>query len=365
MFSASFSTLLSGVLLSSSALATIQHSSIALDKRQSIDPNICWTQYHDRPDLCQVLQVAYYRDASCNAPLSLHSKVHGATIHGNTQMIWESAVAHTIMQTFGSIRIVGAIEGLALGFGKREESDTVVQNMAYMSSAELQRAYRTKACVTFPNLDVEKVGVWTVKAENTFNSEGYVWNPHNIPIKNTPECSGAKKSKTKRQLMSHHRYGNAMPVCLKGASWGGGGVLMLYDSDDCSGEGKRQLYSTAQCTPLSTTTTGFKSYKAIEPQGDTIDTIFSPIYYDMGQSGYHACSPKGVTKRPFKPNECQKFAGNDMFVGVYGNDPNYPQSGPDPGVKILRQAHGHHLFTRNPMHGGFSRQVGGRPPILP
>ncbi len=101
----------------------------------------------------------------------------------------------------------------------------------------------------------------------------------------------------------------------------------------------------------------------MQPTGPTVDTIFSPTYYDIGQNGYHACSQLDVDAQPFKPNECQKVSGGDMFVGVYANDPDprMAQAPPGRNDKVLLNSHGQRLFEPGPepgcQEGSFGRQV--------
>ncbi|SPO19628.1 uncharacterized protein UTRI_00038_B [Ustilago trichophora] len=359
MLSATRSALLSTLLVAMAsvplgALASIQHSAMPLDKRQAAsDGSECWTDYAKKPE-CTMLQVSYFEDAECRKPLGLFKADPNAMIKDNTQMVWDGALTRSLKKSFGSLRVVGAVPGFGLGFAREAESDTVVQNMAWMSAAETYRVFQSKSCVTFPNLDASKIGVWSVRAETSLNSDGYVWNPFNVPLKN----SGYQCNKRRRSVANQSSASSA--VCLEGASWGGGGVLELYTTENCTPDPKdknsvkRQLYSTVQCTPLSMT--NYKSFKAIAPSGITIDPVFSPVYYDLGQqSGYHACAQKDVSSAPFKPNACQKAAGNDMFVGIYGNDPTYKQPVPGPGDKVLRKSHGNLLLgpgphTTNPHH---------------
>lgn len=350
MLATTRSALLSALLLAATisplgALGSAQHSNLPLDKRAAVsDGSECWREFASNPDKCPVLQVAFFEDTQCSKPLSLVRTTPRALIKGNQQMLFEGAVAHSVKKPFGSIRILGAVPGIGIGFAAEEESDTVVQNMAKMSSAETYKAYQRKDCVTFPNLDARRVGVWTVRREDVFNQHGYVWNQGNIPLKaNASQCQ-----KLNRRAFAHADAGERS-VCLEGASWGGGGVLDLYTNDDCSGPAKRQIYSTVQCTPLSTTS--FKSFKAVSPSGPTIDAIFSPTYYDLGETGYHACAQRDVTAEKFKPGQCQKFSNTGAFVGVYGNDPQYPQPGPGPHDKILKESSGGLLLSSNPASG--------------
>lgn len=296
------------------------------------DGSECFRNFASDPNACPIVNVAFFKDAKCSQPVPLPRR--GSFVRGNAEMLFESAVSHSVQGGFGSIRVLAAVEGLGIGFAKGEESDTVVQNFAWMSAEKTWTAYRSQACISVPNLDVTKVGVWTTKAEGALNQGGYVWNEDNIPLKwGSPQCH--------KQLQGRSGGKAAQEVCLEGASWGGGGMLLLYTNDDCtvdpknSNSVKKQLYNTAQCTPL--TMTEFRSFKAVQPLGPTIDINFSPIYYDMGKQGYHACSQRGVVTKPFKSGVCQKIAADGMFVGVYGNDPQFPQAGPSPGDKILRQ----------------------------
>ncbi|KAJ1030553.1 hypothetical protein NDA16_001462 [Ustilago loliicola] len=321
------------------ALGSVQNSNLPLDKRAAAsDGSECWRDFASDPRACPVVQVAFFEDTQCSKPLNLVKTQ--AFNKGNEQMLFESAVAHSVKKPFGSIRVLGAAPGIGIGFAKEEESDMVVQNMAFMSSADTHKAYQLKQCVTFPNLDASRVGVWTVKWDASINQQGYVWNQDNIPLKS----SAAQCHKRNRRASAHS---SEYSVCLEGASWGGGGVLDLYTNDDCSGPVKRQIYSTTQCTPLSTTS--FKSFKAVSPLGLTIDAIFSPTYYDFGKTLYHACAQRDVTAMKFKPGQCQKFTNAGAFVGVYGNDPQYPQPGPGPNDKILKKGSGRLLVSPAPV----------------
>lgn len=340
------SLLLAAAMVPSGAFASLGHSSMHRHKRAN-DGSECYQDYAKDPKSCPIVKVAFFEDTNCATPLALTRTTSGALIKGNEQLLFDGAVAHSLKKPFGSMRVLAAVQGIGIGFAKEEESDMVVQNMAWMSSAQTYDAFRSKTCVTFPNLDVGKVGVWTAKFDDSFNQQGYVWNPYNIPIKpHSPQCSS--RSSNARHKRAPRTAEASHPVCLEQASWGGGGVLMMYTTDTCQPDPKNpnsvkmQLYSTAQCTPLHLT--GFNSYRAIQPRGATIDTVFSPTYYDLGESGYHACAQRDVVAKPFKPNECQKMSGGDMFVGVYGNDPQFPQAPPGKGDKVLRQGHGGRLL---------------------
>lgn len=352
MLGATRSALLSNLLVAMAcvplgALASIQHSAMPLDKGQAAsDGSECWTDYANKPE-CTMLQVSYFEDAECGKPLDLFKSDPHAMIKGNTHMVWDGALAKSLKKPFGSLRVVGAVPGFGLGFAREAESDTVVQNMAWMSAADTYRVFQSKSCVTFPNLDASKVGIWSVRAETSLNQGGYVWNPFNIPLKD----SSYQCIKRRRSVTIQSRVSSA--VCLEGASWGGGGVLELYTTDNCTPDPKdknsvkRQLYSTVQCTPLSMT--NYKSFKAIAPSGPTIGPVFSPVYYDLGQqSGYHACAQHDVSAMPFQHDACQKAAGNDMFVGIYGKDPTYKQPAPGPGDKVLLKSRGHLLLSPGP-----------------
>ncbi|UTT95260.1 hypothetical protein NDA17_002783 [Ustilago hordei] len=315
------------------AVGSVQHSNLPLDKRSAVsDGSQCWTEFASDPKNCPIVQVAFFEDTQCSQPLQLVKTTPNAFIKGNKQMLSEGAVAHSVKKPFGSIRVLATVADIGIGFAVGEESDTVVQNMAFMSAAETRKAYQSKSCVTFPNLEVGRVGVWSTRSESLLNQGGYVWNPFNIPIKS----SASQCNKHNKRVVAH---ADQYSVCLNGVSWGGGGVIYLYPNDDCSGRAKRQIYSTVQCTPLAAD--GFKSFKAVSPQGDTINPIFSPSYYDFnGETGYHACSQKGVTEQKWKPGQCQKFGNSIAFAGVYGNDPGNPQPGPRPNDKVLKSSHG-------------------------
>lgn len=338
------------------AAGSVQHSWNPLDKRRAPlnDGSECYHTFATDPKSCPMVRVAFFEDTECSKPLPLVKTVQRALINGNEQMLFDGAVAHSLKRPFGSIRVLAAVRDIGIGFAKHEESDTVVQNMAWMSAADTYKAYQQKSCVTLPNLDVEHVGVWSVRFEHLLNQGGYVWNPYNIPIKqNVPQCHGPEK----RALMHGAATRSSSPVCLQPASYGGGAVLLLYKSKDCtvdpndSKSVKMQLYSTVQCTPL--TMTDFNSYRAVQPKGDTIEPIFSPAYYERGSTFYHSCAPHDVAAMPFKPNgECQRFSGNDMFVAVFGNDPNYPQPAPGPHDKVLLKPRGHLLLAPNPASPG-------------
>ncbi|SJX60070.1 uncharacterized protein SRS1_11385 [Sporisorium reilianum f. sp. reilianum] len=352
--------LLAAALVPSGALGSVQHSWMPLDKRGAVlSGSGCYREYATDPQNCPIVHVAFFEDTACSKPLELVRTTPHALIKGNEQMIFDGTVAHSLKRPFGSLRVLAAVKGIGIGFAKQEESDMVVQNTAWMSSADTWAAFEDKACVTLPNLEAGHVGVWTAKFDSIFNVGGYVWNPDNIPInKEAPQCKGAAEKRV------HHRRSSktgakvaqaaakCKPVCLEPASYGGGGVLLLYTTDNCTPDPKdpksvqRQLFSTVQCTPLART--NFKSYKAIQPQGLTLPTIFSPTYYDLGETDYHACAKRDVDSRPFKPNECQKMAGNDMFVGVYGDDMTFPQPNPGPQDKVLLQSHGHLLLSPSP-----------------
>jgi len=343
-----FTFLAAAAIVPLGAMASLQHSSLPLDKRAAVpDVSHCYRDFATDPDNCPILNVAFFEDAQCERPLHLARTTPTALIKGNEQMLFDGAVAHSLKSSFGSIRVLAAVKGIGMGFAKEEESDTVVQNLAWMSSAQTFDAYESKACITFPNLDASQVGVWSVKFDDSFNQGGYVWNPSNIPLKQSaPQC--IKRARHARGRLA------AQPVCLHGASWGGGGVLLLYKNDDCTDDPKdarsvkKQFYSTVQCNAL--TMTEFKSFKAIEPTGPTIPINFSPAYYDLDKDGYHRCVQRDITTRPFKSGVCQKVAGNDMFVGVYGMDPDYPQPPPGAGDKLLLKAHGGLLLHPAPGH---------------
>ncbi|TKY90073.1 hypothetical protein EX895_000071 [Sporisorium graminicola] len=356
--------LLAAAVVPLGALDSAQRSYMPLDKPVAVsDGSECYRNYATDPRSCPIVQVAFFEDTHCSEPLNLVRTNPQAFIKGNEQMLFDGAVAHSLKNPFGSMRVLAAVDGIGIGFAKSEESDMVVQNMAWLSSSQTQAAFKSKQCINFPNLDVSQVKVWTVKADGAFNRRGYAWNPYNIPITKSPQCTdapGKLKTPSPWILSSKNGAPKSQPAsatgieCLEKASWGGGGVLLMYASDDCSGSPKRQLYSTAQCTPLAMT--NFKSYKAIQPQGPTIDTVFSPAYYDVSESGYHACAQRDVSARPFKPNECQKVAGNDMFVGVYGVDAAFPPPVPGPHNKVLLQSHGHLLLSPNPKHQKHTRR---------
>lgn len=349
MFGAVRASLLSTLLLAGAiapigALASLQHWN-ALDKRQEpATGSECYRDFATDPENCPILNVAFFEDSSCSKPLQLAHAKPDSFIEGNKQMLFDAASAHTLKSPFGSVRILAAAQGVGLGFAKEEESDTIVQNFAFMSSADTFKAYQSKSCVTFPNLDASKVGIWTVRSESSLNQEGYVWNPDNIPLKQSaPQC-------TKRTKRASTQPGEQC-VCLEGASWGGGGVLQLYSGSDCTGETKRQLYSTAQCTPISMT--GFNSFKAVQPLGPTIDAIFSPVYYGLDKDQYHRCSQRDVTAKPFKSGVCQQFKNSQAFVGVYGNDPDPSLAQPPPGPadKVLLKGKGGLLLSPAPHPG--------------
>ena len=338
--------LLASAIMPSGAMASVQHSWMPLDKRAHAphDGSECFQNFATDPQKCSVVHVAFFEDDKCGQPLDLVRTTPYAFIKNrNEQMLFDGMVAHSLKKPFGSMRVLAAVDGIGIGFAKEEESDGVVQNMAWMSSAQTYSAFTSKECITLPNLDTKLVGVWSVKLDNTLNQAGYVWNPDNIPlIRNAAGCQHAAIKKHRKRLTTSAYKGT--PACLEPASYGGGGVLLMYATDDCSGDPKdtkavrKQLYSTVQCTPLSMT--GFKSYKAVQPKGPTIDTIFSPLYYDLNENGYHRCAQRDVSARPFRPNECQKVAGNDMFVGVYGNDPGFPQPPPESDVRVLLRSTG-------------------------
>ncbi|EST09689.1 hypothetical protein PSEUBRA_000063 [Kalmanozyma brasiliensis GHG001] len=344
------SLLLVAAIVPSQTIASPQHLSTHLYKRDD-DGRDCYKKFAKDPSNCPIINVAFFADTNCATPLPLARTTPRALIEGNEQMLFDGTVAHSLKRPFGSLRIIAAARGMGLGFAKGEESDTVVQNMAFMSAARTFEAFSKKECVTFPNLDASQVGVWTARQEASLNVQGYVWNPDNIPIKRTPQYStdnALMKTNSHRRRGSRRVSTGACAVCLEEASWGGGGVLLMYTTPDCTSTPKKQLYSTVQCTPLSLT--DFRSYKAVQPLGPTIDTIFSPTYYDVGQTGYHACAHQDVSARPFKPNECQKMAGGDMFVGVYGLDPDprLVQPALSQGDKVLAQGHGKLLLGPKP-----------------
>ncbi|CDS02199.1 uncharacterized protein SPSC_02279 [Sporisorium scitamineum] len=347
--------LLASALMPSGVLGSVQHSWMPLDKRAALpDGSECYRNYVTDPQNCPIVNVAFFEDTQCSKPLTLVRTYSRALLKGNEQMIFDGSFSRAVQRPFGSIRVLAAVPGIGIGFAKEPESDTVVQNTAWMSSAQTYEAFKSKACLTFPNLDASQAKIWTAKMDDSFNINGYVWNPNNIPIKNEAiECYPHKsRLAQKHAKRSPSTAANCKPVCLEPASWGGGGVLLMYSSDDCSGDlkgpqaVKTQLYSTVQCTPIDMT--NFRSFKAFQPQGANIDPVFSPVYYDIGDNGYHACAQHDVMSRPFKPNECQKVAGNGMFVGVYGVDPNYPPPGPGPHDKVLLRSKGHMLLSPGP-----------------
>lgn len=353
------SSLLSTLLLVAAilpwcVLGSLQHSWMPLDKRSSAqDGSNCYHDYATDPANCPIVHVAFFEDASCNKPLELARTTPQAMIKGNEQMIWEGTVAHSLKRPLGSMRVLAAVQGIGIGFAKEEESDGVVQNTAWMSSSKVYDAFKTKDCITLPNLDVHEVGVWTARVDSITNQGAYVWNPDNIPIKNgVAQCAHASTDARHKRRSRGTASGRTRPICLEQASYAGGAVLLLYSTDDCTGPAEKQLYSTMQCTPLRKTS--FKSYKAIQPKGPTIDTVFSPIYYDLNANELHACAQRDVSARPFKPNACQKMFNTNMFVGVYGVDPSpeFPQPVPSPGDKVLLQSHGHLLLSPNPEAGG-------------
>ncbi|GAK62628.1 uncharacterized protein PAN0_001c0829 [Moesziomyces antarcticus] len=343
MASSAMKSLLSTLLVASflaplGVLGSVQHSSIPMDKRAAVsDGSECWTDFAKNSQDCPVLQVAFFKDAQCSQALNLVRTTPQALIKGNKQMLFEGAVAHSLKEPVGSVRIIGAVPGIGLGFARQEESDSVVQNMAWMSSSETMKAYQSKSCVSFANLDAKRVGVWTVKADDSFNPPGVAWDEDNIPITESAHACAEERHA--------HRRGT-QTVCLESASWGKGGVLQLYNSDDCTGRATKQVFSAAQCTPLKTT--GFKSFKTFRPQGDKCDVIFSPEYYDIGQDGYHRCAQLDITAVKPKSGACQKFDNGNMFVGVYSNDPQFPQPAPGPGDKVLLQSHGVRLLSPGP-----------------
>lgn len=347
MIGATRSALLSTLLLAAAivplgAFGAIQATSMPLDKRSAEDIIAeCWTGFAQDPKKCPVIQLAVFKDAECRTPFALSKTWPHAIIKGNTQMLFEGAIANSLQHPFGSVRVVGAVPGIGLGFANQEESDTVIQNMAWMSAAETYKAYQSKSCLHFPNLDLSTVRMWSIRSEDVMNQVGYVFNPYNVPIKrNVAQC----RARHRRQVAGHSAV---QSVCLEPASWGFGGVLEMYANDDCTGAAKRQLYTTVQCTPLGTT--NFRSFKVVAPSGNDFGPIFSPVYYDYNNdTGYHACAHKGVSAKPFQPNVCQKMAGDGMFVGVYGMDPNNPQAGPVPGDKVLYKGHGHLLLAPEP-----------------
>lgn len=352
MFGPTRSALLSTLLLAAAivplgALGSLQYSSMPLDKRGAVsDGSECYIDYARDPQNCPIVNVAFFEDTDCRKPLPLVRTTPQALIKGNAQMLFDGAVAHSLQRPFGSLRVLAAVPGIGIGFAKGEESDTVVQNSAWLSSTQTYNAFKMEQCITFPNLDASQVKVWTAKADAAFNQHGFVWNHDNVPIKKSPQCSAAKKRGIHAMNLARSSKPATKPECLSPGSWGGGGVLLMYTSDDCSGTGKRQLYSAAQCSPL--VMTNFKSFKAIDPSGSNIGPVLSPVYYDLGENGYHACAQHDVSALQFKPNQCQKVAGGDAFVGVYGVDPAYPQPGPGPKDKVLLQGHGNKLLSPAP-----------------
>lgn len=349
--------LLAAALVPTDVFGSVQHTSIPLDKGSAAvdDGSECYKDFATDPT-CAIVNVAFFEDTECNKPLELVRRTSRAMIKGNEQMNWDGSVAHSLQHPFGSLRVLAATKGLGIGFAKEEESDTVVQNTAWMSADQVWDAFQTKDCITFPNLDSRAVGVWTARRQDIMNQGGYVWNPDNVPIQVCGACTkfsnnAVNNAVEKRHTRSHqHSRNRSRAVCLEPASYGAGGVLLMYNSSECTGPTTKQLYSSVQCTPLSTT--NFKSYKAIAPSGPTIDTIFSPVYYDLNANQYHACAQHDVDARPFQYNKCQKMDNEDVFVGVYGVDPDHPQDGPAKGDKVLKQGHGGLLLAPNPNTGG-------------
>ncbi|PWZ02993.1 hypothetical protein BCV70DRAFT_197230 [Testicularia cyperi] len=196
--------------------------------------------------------------------------------------------------------------------------------MAWMSAADTANAFKSKACITFENLAPGQALFWTARVEDVLNQEGYVWNPWNLPV-TSQRCHGSTSS----------GRGNAQSVCLQRRSWGFGAVLELYESPDCTHRGQRtrQIFNSAQCTPL--TMTDFQSFQMIEPRSDQFDMHFSSTYYAIGASGYHACDIRPDTKIRIVPGRCEKMAGKGIYVGVYGVDDRAPPQGPAPGDKVL------------------------------
>lgn len=302
-----------------------RHSSQSLlSKRFAVED--CYRNFNTDPR-CSVVNVAFYSDDACAQPMALDR--HAASragaddfVRGNAKMLFDSAISAT-PSNFRSIKILAATEGFGVGFAQHPDSDTLIMNMAWLSAADVSQAFKRQSCLQLTNVYAPLARQWTVKNEATLNQPGYIWNAHNLPLKtNVAACSS-------------HVTRKARGVCLEPRSWGAGGVLEMYKSLDCTGIPIHQTFNSAQCEPLSLTE--FSSFKPVQPLGQTVNFTFSDEYYALGREGYHACGHKNVVTRPFLPGKCQKLVSRGAFVGVYGNDPLYPQAGPDPGAVPIKK----------------------------